>query len=1206
MTARILLILGIVFQLMSLDAQVICSIDNLTVEKLECNANGNFSVKINFVAINPGEQGFKIQGNGLNHGTFAYADLPVIIDGLPGNCTTSYEFVVKDIAKPDCFAVAELGKVCCQNDCGVEVINFKKTGCIENEIYKIGFDLLQEGTGNLGFDLFVNGTFKSFHKYADLPVQNIAIPASQRQVDTIVVCENDHPFCCDTVYILNPCECFVSNGREQIVECSNELEKYYLRFNFDHGQNSDSFLVAGPPPLSGKFAYTQLPLVLGPLPFSPAETNYLITDSENSSCFGQFNAPGVEECIACNLSEATYQIIPCNVSGKIYVKFRFKSTNPGVNGFTVRGNGQVYGDFQYGLEYYYLGPIMPDCLKKYEFVIVDNLYPQCKTNLAGDVKLCCTECEMGPLEVKANCNSNVSSISIGFASSGVPEDSVAVFINGVLTGKYKKGTEPLVVNYPFVEGKSYAVKVVALKKEGCGSGTEFTYQCANTGPCAFSGISLELSECSADQTFKVFLKFKAEGQHSDKFYVTINDKIFGPLLYGQAVYALGPIPKACHGIRVVIKDAVNEDCRNVIEKEFNKCCDGEFCEIGVLEIKPKCSAAAAGILLNFSTAGVPEDSVAVFINGVLTGKYKKGTGPLVVNYPFVEGKSYAVKVVALKKEGCGRGAEFTYHCANTGPCTFSAISLELSECSADQTFKVFLKFKAEGQHSEKFYVTINDKIFGPLLYGQTVYPLGPISKAYHGIRVVIKDAVNEDCLTVIEKEFNKCCEGEACEIGVLEIKSNCSAAAAGILLNFSTSGVPEDSVAVFINGVLTGKYKKGTSPLVVNYPFVEGKSYAVKVVALKKEGCGRGSEFTYHCTNTGPCAFSGISMELSECSADQTFKVFLKFKADGQHSDKFYVTINDKVFGPLLYGQAVYTLGPIPKACHGIRVVIKDALYEDCRTVIEKEFNKCCENGCEVSPVSLESICFEGKIIGLKAAVISNRPGQYKLYLDGTDLGIFTYGHIPVLVNIAPRLEGKANFKFIDLEENTCATAREYYLNCNNCQISALSADAVDCTETSFKFNIHFDAANTYSDSFAIFINGTRLGKYALIQLPILSPVYDPRADVTYQIRVIDAENEFCRAAMVVNSVDCVGASDEERYPIYKVFSNLREVIISTPNDGQESRVRIYALDGKLLTQSTLKSGTTQPVYQSQVSQLVVVHIQAYGYNKSHLIFIGN
>lgn len=818
-------------------AQIECKIENLVVEVLPCNAQEKFAVVIDFTPVNPAADKFKVQGNGINHGTYSYADLPITIDGLAGNCTTPYEFVVRDLEKPECSAVFNLGKICCKTEpCELQVFNLVQKECLENEAYKINFDVFPPAPGSLGFDVFVNGTFHSFHKYADNPVENLVIPNHGQDQDTLVVCNNDNSLCCDTLILSNKCACFIENSRAQVVECSPNEETYYLRVNFNHGTQSDSFLIGGSAVLYGTFAYSKLPVVIGPFPFSNDPVDLLIADKNDIFCFGGLTQPATNECSSCNIRDAVYEILPCNEQGKIYIKFKFKTTNPGVKGFMVRGNGVVYGQYQYGQDYYYLGPIAPDCNKNYEFVIVDNSNNSCTANLANSVKLCCSECEIGALTIDEKCDQNAPAISLQFQNSGIPDDSVAVYINGVFVAKYKKGADPLVITYPFMEDKSYAVKVIAFKANDC--------------------------------------------------------------------------------------------------------------------------------------------------------------------------------------------------------------------------FRI--------------------------------------------------------------------------------------------------------------------------------------------------------AEFSYNCESSEPCAFKEPQIELSECNGDNLFKIFLKFLAVGPHGDKFNVTVNDQNFGPFTYGQTSYTIGPVHMACHGIRMVLSDAANEACKLVIEKDIKKCCEESCEMEAGLPEAICFEEKIIGLKMTVSGPAGKQYKAYADGADLGTFTYSSIPVLMNVLPRPQGKVAIKLIDVENNACFLVKEFYLNCQNCTIRELSVKPVDCTETSFKFEINFDVTNEYSDSFNVFINNVKLGRYNINQLPLLSPSYDPRTNQVYVIKIFDAANEACRTILEIPGVDCEQTSTDDLSAQGFDFrvSNGTLNIIST-SEKQHNFVSLYAIDGKTILASKKLTLGENFVYQTNQSGLYAVVIQSDTQVISKMIFLG-
>jgi len=56
---------------------------------------------------------FDIRGNGVFYGTFAYADLPINLEGLTANSGLAYEFIVIDNENDDCQTTAEVGEVNC-------------------------------------------------------------------------------------------------------------------------------------------------------------------------------------------------------------------------------------------------------------------------------------------------------------------------------------------------------------------------------------------------------------------------------------------------------------------------------------------------------------------------------------------------------------------------------------------------------------------------------------------------------------------------------------------------------------------------------------------------------------------------------------------------------------------------------------------------------------------------------------------------------------------------------------------------------------------------------------------------------------------------------------------------------------------------------------------------------------------------------------
>ena len=67
-----------------------CEIYNVVTDVTTCE-NGLFNVLLNFQHQFTSDS-FRINGNGVMYGHFAYSDLPVLLEGLSANCETNYEF----------------------------------------------------------------------------------------------------------------------------------------------------------------------------------------------------------------------------------------------------------------------------------------------------------------------------------------------------------------------------------------------------------------------------------------------------------------------------------------------------------------------------------------------------------------------------------------------------------------------------------------------------------------------------------------------------------------------------------------------------------------------------------------------------------------------------------------------------------------------------------------------------------------------------------------------------------------------------------------------------------------------------------------------------------------------------------------------------------------------------------------------------------
>ena len=261
-----------------------CIITNLTAVTSDCDSAGNFYVTIDFDYENEGNQGFTIQGNGVNYGNFGYADLPVVLGPFKGSNTKVWEFKVKDIQYPDCYKVKELGKVDCGDECEIKNLVVDLGNCTSDSTYSIYINFAVEKPGSTHFKLFANGQYFGTFAYDSLPLNLSDFPQSGNTNDWLKVCDNEKEDCCKTKEFKSP-KCGgnianIYNLNAKIVNCVNGVFNVELSFKH-HSTGTKGYRVSGNGKQYGVFDYSQNPLVLGPIVNdTKLQYEFVVTDNE--------------------------------------------------------------------------------------------------------------------------------------------------------------------------------------------------------------------------------------------------------------------------------------------------------------------------------------------------------------------------------------------------------------------------------------------------------------------------------------------------------------------------------------------------------------------------------------------------------------------------------------------------------------------------------------------------------------------------------------------------------------------------------------------------------------------------------------------------------------------------------------------------------------------------------------------------------------
>jgi hypothetical protein len=730
-----------------------CLINEMSVNPTECNVNGDFYVRINFNHTGTPSPQFKVQGNGKNYGTFYYDSLPILIGPLKADCVTNYEFVVRDFENSNCTAFKELGKKCCTSGCKIAVKDIKVGAC-DGSFYSLGFDI-DHNTGGLGFDVYNNGQFFGYYKYSSLPLSIPNLKSSNNEAfNQIVVCANDNSNCCDTLQIANPCICSIYKVKGQVIDCNEQDSTFSLKLNFKHHITADSFQIGGNTNNYGVFAYKDLPITIRGLKFSNTiDYEFLIVDRDDAFCFSSFPLGFVNNCdYPCSISNVKTTISTCDMDGNFYTQLSFSEKNTSIAGFTVRGNGQLYGNFEYGDDTYKIGPLKGDCQTIYEFIIKDKEIEGCTTATSLKDSVCCeAECAISNLKIKEICDDNkLIAFEINFDQKNNISDQFSLRINDIFIGSFKYADLPLKITNVNFDKSKVTFKIWDKENEACRMLAEHTFECSLINPCKIYDLVVTTTDCDAKGEFYAKVKFKHLNSNSQYFGIKVNGVLYDTFTYGQDIYELGPLKGDCSTLyKFLVYDFQYPDCGDDYAFTEKICCDKGDCIITDFQVKvSECNEDGEFYaVFKFKTTNPGNQGFVVKVNGVFYDSLAYGKdiyeiGPLNGDCKTL----YKFLIYDRQFESCKADYAFTEKvCCDKEDCLIKNPLLTFTECE-DKTYHLILDFSHNGT-TPKFRVKVNGIVKGT--YNFTDLPItitGLEEKIAH--EIVVWDIENEACKMV--------------------------------------------------------------------------------------------------------------------------------------------------------------------------------------------------------------------------------------------------------------------------------------------------------------------------------------------------------------------------------------------------------------------------------------------------------------------------
>ncbi len=398
----------------------VCALSNPRFFDLECIEGNRYRVTIKFDHNRPNGK-FVLQSQSGYRDTFSYSQLPLRLP-IPRPNDSLDVLSICDLNSPNCCTFIQLRLPCrdtSNNNCDIQSLTAQPTRCADGKfMLKVAFRA--QNTGSLGYLIFVDGQLFGPFRYSQTEQVLGPFTADGLTIYDVLVLDVDDPSCYayTEVQPVRCNDCNISNVKAEPLGC-NTNGTFNLRLNFTHQNSpSDSFFVKFRGETLGRFAISQLPLTINNLrgDDTPRQENIVVCFANNCCAEVNFLVPNCQNTAAdtCRISNIVARKLPCDSIGRFYVKLKFESEHTGSGGFTVRGNGRVYGTFQYAQDSILIGPLRGDGSTVYEFVIQDNQKPNCQDFIEIDPVACEEQVWPGDANVN-NRADHIDLLNIGLA-----------------------------------------------------------------------------------------------------------------------------------------------------------------------------------------------------------------------------------------------------------------------------------------------------------------------------------------------------------------------------------------------------------------------------------------------------------------------------------------------------------------------------------------------------------------------------------------------------------------------------------------------------------------------------------------------------------------------------------------------------------------------------------------------------------------------
>ena len=798
-----------------------CEIFEVSVTAGECE-NGVFFVTLDFTFENQSGT-FTVQGNGNSYGTFSYDSLPVQIGPLEGDGMTVYEFVVRDSDDESCTNFAVLEPVTCPVGCGFAEIVVDPIECVDETSYDLALNFIPTNNGTLGFTVSTGGTVLGSFSYDDLPVIINAFPSSGNFFDFLTLTDNEDSTCTQVVEFqaLMCGSCLIYDVIAEPSAC-NDDGQFTVTIDFQYFNTSDSFQLGGNGNVYGTFAYSELPVTLGPFPGDGSTFyEFAAVDNENAFCFDGVEL-GFLNC-ACEISELTVEFIECTSEETYNISVNFTATNNSGSGYDVFANGEFFG--------FYPGDALPGVIENFPvsgndfdlLEICDNDNLVCCSFIEFEAPNCSEECLIFNVVVEPiECTSDSTfSAFINFEYTGTNVGGFDYYSGDNYLGFISADSIPTtLLNIPSIPDGNNSLTICASDDSLCCTTVVFPGINCLPAECNIFDLTVETGECTSDSTFVLFFDFEYEGITGGGFDFFAGDQSLGffPLESIPSVFEAFPLPDGLVG-SFTICDNDNPECCATIEFDVPECTSD--CAINELSLDyGDCTSDTTfALAVNFNAIGFDSSAVEIWVDSIYLGAFPLVL-PISLDIPVLDAEVALLTICAIDNDDCCIQETIEIIPCNNDVCSIFGLEVDPVECLSDSTMSVLIEFDFQNTGGVGFDFFAGDNLiaFFPINNIPEIISF-PIPGEGNAV-LTICDNDNPECCATIEFEPLNCTGADSCSITELVAEAGmCNDTGYYfVTLDFEASGTGSEGFSINGNGNNYGNFGWDAVPVTLG-PF---------------------------------------------------------------------------------------------------------------------------------------------------------------------------------------------------------------------------------------------------------------------------------------------------------------------------------------------------------------------------------------------------